>query len=55
MTTQLYRRTNGNLVIEFTPPLKPDQEIDQMTQSAIDIFVQEAMKNTKQQTEKETK
>ena len=53
MTVQLYRRTNGNLVIEFTPPLKPDQEIDQMTQSAIDRFFNEAMKNTKQLTETE--
>ena len=55
MTTQLYRKTNGNLVIEFTPPLKPEQEIDPLTQSAIDRFMQEAIKNTKQQTEEGTK
>lgn len=38
--------------MEFKPPLKPDQEIDPLTQSAIDRFFNEAIK-PKQQTEKE--
>lgn len=47
---ELYNK-NGSVVIEFSPPLKPDDEIDQLTEGAMNRFVNELMKQTK--TEKE--
>ena len=52
MNVELYKHKNGSVVIEFDPPLKPEQEIDQLTEGAMNRFVDELMKT---QTEKESK